>query len=157
MNELTAIAMTFGVSEPVFTIRPSGRELEFTVKNQYQIPPSEDPVYNAVKHHCSERLNVGSRCFFSNVDVRYVWNGMVKTIRETFSNTSPLKNPKQSKLYKWLQDTDALYNNASCQVGFISLYRYVINNGVDGSRDHENQHAKNLIAILELMKEKHEN
>jgi hypothetical protein len=76
----------------------------------------------------------------------------MRTVRKTYENCSPLKNPKQSKLYKWLYENNIKYYDQSAVV-FIMLYRYIITNEVENAGSN-NAHGKNVIAILELMKEK---
>ena len=83
-----------------------------------------------------------------------VFHGMVQAIKQLYLNTSPLKNPKQSKTYKWLCDLHTARYDCPSSVGLIGLYRYIMNNGIEDTRDKTNQHAKNVLAVLEVMKDK---
>lgn len=157
MKELDDMAATFGVSEPVFTIsvHSGSGDLQFDVKNEYRPAESMDPVYNLMAGTYSERLAKEQRRFEANVDTNMVYDRIVDTIRRVVVNASPLKNPRQSKLYKWLCERDPMYNNPST-VGFIALYRYIIAEHLQDAVDSENPHAKNVLAVLELMREKYE-
>jgi len=157
MNELDAIAASFGVSEPVFKISLSSRggDLIFDLKNTYQPPDSDDPVYKLIVLTRNETLNKDKRRFESCNNSSSAYASIINTIRRVIVNTSPLKNPMQTKLYKWLCKHGYGYHNSQF-AGFIALYRYVMNNGIQDTRDNTNPHAKNVLAILELMREKHE-
>jgi hypothetical protein len=79
-------------------------------------------------------------------------------LRNFLVNASPLKNPQQSKLYKWFVDRSTM-ETLAWREGMIALYRYLHQHvdsrfRFDGGSD--NQHAKNYIIILEKMKEKYE-
>jgi hypothetical protein len=155
MNELDKIASTFGQSEPVFVITSedsSHSELRFTVKNKYEPSLTDDPLYNLIAGTFSEYLDKGRKRFEGSVSTDRAYASLIQYIRATILNYSPLKNPKQSKLYKWLGEYNPAYKDSS--EGFIALYRYIVNSGIGDTRDHTNPHAKNVIAILELMKEK---
>ena len=157
MTELEQIAATFGVSEPVFKIKVDSRgDLEFDVKSEYRPAPQTDPVAVLVAMQYSEHLNKEKRCFEKTVNIEGAYNRMINSIRQVTMNTLPLKNPKQSKLYKWLCECDPKYHNPT-SVGFIALYRYIVSNSILETRDNTNPYAKNVIAVLELMREKHEN
>ena len=157
MTELDKIADSFGVSVPVFKITLDGSgDLRFDLKNKYQVPDSEDPVYKLVAETYNESLNKNKRRFERSHDCARAFGGMMSTIRQVTINASPLKNPKQTRLYKWLSEYNSVYHNPS-SVGFIALYRYIMNNGIEETRDNTNPHAKNVLAVLELMREKYEN
>ena len=157
MTELAAIADTFGSSEPIFkvTLDYSG-DLKFDVKDKYMAPESYDPVHQVVAGTWHETLDVKGGRHISQVDLDGAQRVIVRTSIEIVVNASTLKNPKQSQLYKWLQEHKPRYHNSS-SVGFIALYRYIIANDIADTRDNTNPHAINVIAILELMKEKYEN
>jgi len=156
MTELDDIAAKFGTSEPVFKVSlDSSGKLRFEVKNEYKPQESDDPVYTLIASTFSEHLDKHSKRFEARVDIERAYANIINHIRQVVVNASPLKNPKQSKLYKWLCERDPVYHNPS-SAGFIALYRYVVANGIEEIRDDTNPHAKNVIAILELMREKYE-
>ena len=112
MNDIERIVSTFGVSEPIFKIRLNGTDdLTFDVKNQYAPPKTDDPVYELIASRWRENLNKQKRCFEGYVDVEGVYSKMRTVIRVVLLNSSPLKNPKQSKLYHWLEDHRSVYND----------------------------------------------
>jgi hypothetical protein len=159
MSELKDIAASFGSSEPVFEIKINIHgELEFILKNKYVPHKSDDPIQNLVVDLWRETLNKAEGRFESYVNIDYVYADILHLIQDVLQNISPLKNPKQSILYKWLQERhcDSAGYNGPLSVGFIALYRYIIWNGISGTRDTENPHAKNVLTVLELMREKHE-
>ena len=152
MTELDEIVETFGVSEPVFKIVATAYgELEFKVKNEYTPPVGDEPVSTLLATYYRESLDKYNRCFEKAVNVEGAYSNITSTIRQFALNASPLKNPKQSKLYKWLCSRDITHKNPSAP-GFIMLYRYIITHNIGTT----GPHAKNVIAILELMREKYE-
>ena len=153
MSELDNIAATFGVSEPIFHVRADSRgDLSFDIKTQYKPEKTDDPVQSLLVDNWRESLDKHGRCFKKHVNVEIAYREMVDTVRETMLQCSQLKNPKQSTLYKWLREIPLVYNGP-LSVGFIALYRYIRNEDITDDRS---PHAKNVIAILELMKEKYE-
>ena len=156
MNELDTIAASFGTSEPVYKIKVDSRNnLEFIIKNKYMPPKSNDPVERLLAAQWNEYLDKENRRMHRNVNIDSAYSRMLVVIGDVFINCSTLKNPKQSILYKWFNNLDMKYNGP-LSVGFIALYRYIVNNGIEKTRDNANPHAKNVIAILELIREKYE-
>lgn len=155
MNELDKIASSFGVSDPVFKIKlGSHGDLEFEVKNEYSPPiVTNDPVYAIVRKQWNESLDKGRKCFTKYVDTKTAYRAILDTVKEVYNAKSPLKNPSQSVMYQWLCKQE--YNGPTMP-GFIGLYRYIINNQIGDIRDKNDPRVKNVLAVLELMKEKHE-
>ena len=156
MSELDEIAASFGVSKPIFVARMSSdnRTIQFDLKERYTPPASDDPVTTLMAEYYSEFLNVDKRCITASTSPDRVFSEIKGYIKQFVVRTSPLKNPKQAKLFKWLNDGSFVYNDAS-SVGFIALYRYIMNNGIMHTKEKNNPHVKNVVAILELMREKH--
>ena len=155
MSELDDIAATFGSSEPVYVVTLDNRgDLDFTVKNQYSPKRTDDPVQALLVEGWREWLDKSSGRFMVSVNIEGAYNRIVETVEQVMVNSSALKNPKQSRLYKWLQ-TPGRYNGPTSE-GFIALYRYIMDNGIKENRNNTNPYAKNVIAILELMREKYE-
>jgi hypothetical protein len=156
MSELDDIAATFGVSEPVFTVEIRNRDLHFNCKKQYTpYINSNDPINVLVANYYYEHLNAHKGCYEATVSIERVYIDIVTMVRRVAINTSHLKNPKQSKLHKWLCTQYTGYHNEQ-SAGFIALYRYLMNNNLADCRDKNNPHAKNVIGILEMMREKYE-
>jgi hypothetical protein len=156
MNELEAIAATFGTSDPVFTVTVDRDSLGFDVLNKYTPPKTGEPVHDLLVDKWREGLDKRKRRYEAYTDIEGAYRTMVSIVHKVALNSSPLKNPKQSRLFKWLDDHQTRYND-SLSVGYIALYRYIIDKGIKENRDNTNPHAKNVIAILELIREKYEN
>jgi hypothetical protein len=159
---LTAIFDKFGNSEPIFRVNVDdhGDAVRFTPKTKYT--PSSDGVTDPVEIHMirayQESFDRDARRFEKD-DIRpRVWSEMADFITLFYLNNSPLKNPKQSKLYKFLKILEGRYNHESYADGVVSLYRYIKQNANTVSRRYnpDNVHAKNVLLILEKMKEAYE-
>ena len=156
MSELDTIAATFGSSEPVFKISAQGStSLYFDVKNQYVPIETNDPVQKLMAASWHESLNKQKGRFEPRVDIEGTYRKILSAIGSVIVGSSPLKNPKQSRLFKWFNNQSTMYND-TLSVGYIALYRYIIANGIKENRDNANPYAKNVLAILELMREKYE-
>lgn len=165
MSELDVLATKFGHSEPVYVLNTIDRyddqgatRMELVLKNPYD-PDSEtrdlDPVMQLLAGAYSETFNSRTGAFESCIDLKRVYDNILAMCTKVLANVSPLKNPKQSKLYNWMSNYEGKYNDPSA-VGFIALYRYIYVNNVVATRNKSDPHAKNFIAILELMREKYE-
>jgi len=156
MSELNDIASTLGTSEPIFKITAErDGQLNFKVKQQYVPTKTGDPVQALIVEAWRESLDVYTKRFEKHINIESAYSTIVDTVQKVFVNCSPLKNPKQSTLYKWLNGMPLRYNGP-LSPGFIALYRYIVNCNIQGTGNKNNPHAKNVIAILELMKEKYE-
>lgn len=158
MSELEEIGRKFGTSKPVFQItidNSDATDVALVLKNKYVPPKSEDPIFNLVAETWSERFDKSERSFIYSVNVELAYSKIMDRIKQFVINTSALKNPKQSTLYKWLSLTDHMYKD-SLSAGFIALYRYMFNNNVKPVKDHSCPRVNNILAVLELMKEKNE-
>lgn len=161
-DTLLEIQSKFGRSKPVFTgkLDSSGYGVEFTCAESYDPQTADldhsDPVVQLMVEGYSERFD--KQDFFQVYDNKEtIARRMFDSIRQAFKQASPLKNPVQSKLYKWLDFNNM--NSLHRREGIISLYRYVFATSGDDFRfkdGSDNPHAKNLVAILEKMKEKYE-
>lgn len=162
MNPLIEIAKVYKQSEPVFKVelKYGGDELRFVVKDQY-LPtdenPGADPILDLLAGEWTENLDKQNRVFRNNVNTERAYYRMMGAIRDFMLIASPLKNPKQSKLYQWLyKQQDMAYNSPSC-VGFIALYRYLMREEISrSSAINSDPHVKNAMMILELMREKYD-
>ena len=155
------IASKFGVSKAIFGVgldTNDSSRINIYVKNPYSpsidIKADGDPLERLVASVYRERYDNVSMKFehaFSGDDAYYtIISDMIKTYKEI----SPLKNPKQSKLFRWLHSVPkSITNNPSAQ-GFIGLYRYIRTNRTHMRRGSE--HASNVLAILEMMRHKYE-
>jgi hypothetical protein len=138
---LKLMTADFGHSEPVYEgqVSSDGRYISFILKDPYSPNPSdyEDPVMKVLATHYRESTRnpyLGKIVFKADVNIDRCIDAMTAYIYDFYIQKSPLKNPKQSRLYKWF---NTIYNDRASE-GFIHLYRYIVNN------------------VLEMMREKHE-
>lgn len=163
MSELERIAETFSVSKPVFvsTLKWDDDTLEFELKDRHNpIDENEsDPVRALLAQHWSEVLDRRTLKYTPTVDVEKAFFELKRVVETFYLQNSPLKNPKQTKLYKWLSCNDlhvAGYKHPTVE-GFIALFRYMHSEGLQNARSlSDDARVKNIIAILELMREKYE-
>jgi len=159
---LQDIQVKFGVSEPIFNVSlaKDKSEIRIEVQNQYK-PPTEnitDPVEKFMAERYEEHYDRRAKRWVKDDICQNTYRAMVEVVCDTYVTASPLKNPRQSNMYKWLRGDCRQYGHI-CNDGFIMLYRYIENNRnvagrFDGGRD--NKCLKNLLGILEKMKEKYE-
>ena len=160
MKSLEDRAKIFRVSEPIFKLKVSedGTYLEFTLEDQYD-PNSDvdtdDLIMRLLASAYSERLDRKSGEFHKEVDYNRVFVTAWNSVTQIIVNASPLKNPKQTKLYKYFNGRDPIYNNPDSSA-ILALYEYMIDKGITNSRDNTNSHVKNVLAVLELLREKYE-
>jgi hypothetical protein len=152
-----------GQSEPVFVGEIRDGDLVFVLKNEYDPKTADvdhsDPVANLVVSNYRESFDKHGKCFTkSDRAIEIAQREVFNFVKRAFVQASPLKNPQQSKLYKWFEF--GKINSLERRQGLIALYRYVNahidkrTSRFDGGPD--SVHAKNLVAILEKMKEKYE-
>jgi hypothetical protein len=162
-NQLLDMQEKFGTSRPVFlgVKNPHSGEIEFSCSDPYD-PVSvdldkTDPVVTLMINNYSEQFDPQDKVY-TKLDRREgVLRDMHVNLKSALINALPLKNPQQSKLYKWYGSH--FEHMVNVQDGFIALYRYVASHTDSKFRfneDSENPHAKNLVAIIEKMKEKYE-
>jgi sulfur relay (sulfurtransferase) DsrC/TusE family protein len=158
---LRAIWDKFGCSEPVFDAQLSDdqNEVVFVVRNKYK--PNDvgvtDPVEQMMIRCYREEFSRSDRRFVKTDYIANVHHEIVKQLREFYAIYSPLKNPSQSRLYRWLYREVDVYNSSLLD-GLVYLYRYIKSNENENGRfdgGKENPHVKNALAILEKMKEKY--
>jgi hypothetical protein len=160
---LNAIAASFGVSEPIFVVEPKNNDHEvvFKAKNPYKPDLKDYPslLGQLVAARYQERFRSNQGIFVNETRCEDVYRIMLISIRKIHSKYGGLKNPKQSKLYKWLRLMEDKYNHPFNE-GFISLYLYLRQHAptdeyrfVDGAN---NPHVKNILLIIERMKDKYE-
>lgn len=164
-DTLLEIFDKLGQSKAVFVgKRNSSGDIEFETQAQYS-PHDEDIERDAVSElildnyteHFDKHMG---RFVKQSACINNATRHMYSAIKKAYINASPLKNPQQSKLWKWM-DCDNMSRTLERREGLIALYRYVVGS-VSDTRDFrfdggpDNVHAKNLVAILEKMKEKYE-
>ncbi len=151
----------FGTSRAVFIgVKNDDGNIEFQATNHYDANSVDldhnDPVVKRMVANYSETFNMQTKKFekqsFDTIALRDIYND----IKNAFLSASPLKNPRMSKLYKWMYEN---IERLEYEEGMIALYRYVSTSTGNSFRfkdGPDNPHAKNLVAILEKMREKYE-
>lgn len=157
MNILKQVAKQFDVSKPIFVAKVDENDstVEFQLKEEYRPKASQyaDPVAKLLASKYQENYDKTLKRFVHSFNYEHIYKDIMKDIQLFYVEHTTLKNPKQSKLYKWL---DLAYTNEMkhpASEGFIALYRYIHGNGGIGNN---NMTVENVLAILELMKEKYE-
>jgi hypothetical protein len=158
---LDEIVDGFGASLPIFRgeLRDDGETVEFTLKDPYEPEKGllvEDPVLRLALEMRREQYNYRNQNFEDATESHHIYTHMVRALLSAFLHYSELKNPKQTKLFKWLQSMDDKYNHPSVEA-FVSLYRYAATHSLaERNAPKSSAHAKNMIAIMELIKDKYE-
>jgi len=157
VNILKEVAKQFDVSKPLFVaiVDEDDGSIQFQLKEVYRPNPKAfaDPIAKLLCHKYQETFDKDLKRFVHSFNFEYAYKDIMKDITLFYIEHTNLKNPKQSRLYKWL---DLSYTNDMrhpASEGFIALYRYIHGNGGIGSND---MTVENVLAILELMKEKYE-
>ena len=157
------------VSRPIFQGTLSKGNISFDTRSTADINVDfyEDPIDKLIVENSSEHFRYDTydplmSKFARTGNFASVYSKIMNTVLKVYSHSCGLKNPKSSVMYKWLDESysSAPRNNADLEPGFIALYRYICKNADVTSRRFEGQidqkHAKNILAILSKMKEKHE-
>jgi hypothetical protein len=157
LQKMQSIADSFGNSKPIFKISLEGdHDLSLSLVDKYSPPETDDILTNVIKNTWSESFNREKLVYEGSCDLEAAFRSMRAEVVKMYQNNSPLKNPHQSKLGKWFRsDMTFIYNNPST-IGFVELFRYAHEKGILDLRDKENPHVKNVLAVLELMREKYE-
>lgn len=153
----------FGNTKAVFRgTKNSSGDLDFISEHIYD-PKTvnldhQDPVVKLMISNYREGFDKNSTKYVKSENtINSTISDMFADLRRALHSASPHKNPQQSKLYKWFANSSTI-ETLSRYEGIIALYKYVYVN-TDALRQFSgtnNVHAKNLIAIIEKMKEKYE-
>lgn len=138
------------------------KDILFQVKDEYDPTTAqinkEDPIESMMLGHYNELFVKHDNKFAkSSSMMEQTMKEIFMEIKSALINASPLKQPHQSKLYKWFEY--GTINTPAMREGMIALYRYIYKHTDEDFRfkeGSENPHAKNVVAILEKMKEKYE-
>lgn len=160
MSSLDVMFEKFGHSKAIFSAKKSSDgEIQFELKEAYDPSTVDldktDPVVKLLISNYHESFDRHDGCFKKGDSIRSTTNDMRISLRSALVNASPLKNPQQSKLYKWFVE----YVYRIDEEVLIALYRYVAQNSTDQFRFYDgsnNPHAKNLVAIVEKLRDKYE-
>ena len=161
---LEKIEEAFSVSKAVFIgAKAEGGDIEFTVKTPYDPMSAKldhtDPVVKRMVESYSENFNRYEGRYNLNSCKDRVWGIILRALSTAYINASPLKNPIQSKTYKWFVNDIDRHGDDRLREGLLELYRYVITHTTGEFRFYngsDNPHAKNLVAIVEKLRDKYE-
>lgn len=167
---LEKIGAKLGTSRAVFvsnTDRNLDRVGEFflQIKDQYKVDLEKftDPVERIVAQRWYESYDRNKKQFELAIGYDTIYAELVNSLTRLYTLNSGLKSPNQSKLYKWLRSMENRYNHKhKYRDGFIALYRYAAANipmsggGTEFGKDPNSVHVKNVLAILEKMRDKDE-
>ena len=156
------VANSFPVSRPVFVAQSDERNLYFNLKCKTRIESSniEDPIVRRIANCCTENLRKTDTGFefVMECNAAAVYMHIVNTVKIVYERNCGLKQPRQSRMYKWIDSSYEGYNHESHE-GFIALYRYIAQHATITSRYNghlDKVHADNVIAVLERMRNKYE-
>jgi len=157
------VANRFPVSRPIFVALGDSRNLYFDIKCRAQIDLSkiQDPIEKKIAECCSETLlkNGTGFEFIRRCNTESVYAHITNVVKSVYEKNCGLKQPRQSRMYSWLNSLCGRYNHESYE-GFMALYRYIaqhanrIGDRYDGTL--AKVHADNVIAVLEKMRNKYE-
>jgi hypothetical protein len=152
----------FKVSRPIFYLQvaQSGGIIDAQRSVfKYKPTPSvkDDVVADLMCNVYTEHFNIERGAYEIDIyDIaeraaRFIYAEIPKFIEQEMK----LKNPKQSKLYKWAYLIPK--NNTELDKGILLLYRYMHHSVYDDSipATERSAHAANIIALLEAMMEKY--
>ncbi len=153
----------FTVSRPIFRMKVSddGSRLEVpsTPLYRYRPEPIEgDILSKLVCKNYQEYINADLGHFSINKDeiVKRTMDTIRSNIPSFLEKNLPMRNPRQSKLYRWA------YRNMPRDEGtndaLIMLYKYICQYSDNNLRIPAayKEHLDNVIALLDAMREKHE-
>lgn len=157
MNILEDVMSKFPTSKAIFTgqIDNDGFRVEFSLKEPYnpQTDAIVDPIESTIARLYSERLNDSRRRMVHSVHLSSVYEDIVRDVMRLYEERSPLKNPTQSKVYKWMRDMKHDMHHPAAE-GFIGIFRYM--HTVDVKLLSNPDTMDNVLTILEMMMEKYE-
>lgn len=146
MKLLDEIAKKFNTTKPIFRVKiEDDGSLRFYPKEKFSLSAAdfEDPVDKLLTYYLSEHFKDGK--FVVHLESSGAYRELIENILTHYERESPLRNPTQSRLYKWVISVRADHDHPAGE-GFIKLYRYM-----------HSMPSSTFIAILELMREKYEN
>lgn len=156
---------TLPASKAVFSAELGNQNLYFHVKNPLVLNPDDysDPLESLIVKLNSESFSRGPGILPRHT--RYCSPGTVlsnikSTLIKIYERNCGLKNPKLSAVHKFIRNVE-LRNTSSVINGLVLLYRYAGINCNDkkmlaGGYGIDEPHIKNIIAILNKMKDKYD-
>lgn len=160
ITNLRKYAEHFSKSEPRFALRlsPSGSTVNAVVADKYiPTPVSSEPLAKLVCEKYKESFSMSRHEYDMSIDgivddtMREIRRIIISSVKVNLG----MKNPRQSKLYRWLVN-DMPKNNIEFNSGLILLYNYIKQNCTDNFKANSLDHANNIILIVDSMRIKNE-
>lgn len=132
MREIEEAISKLKTNRPIFNVKLSNDYdgdscITFTLTESIdRSVKTGDPILDAVNERYSEYLNARERKFEVAVNASSVYNNVVfQLVRSVYVRNSLLKEPKLSKIYRFLK---TLYNtkNKDMSNAMISLYKHLL-------------------------------
>lgn len=152
------------VSKPIFKASGDKTQIyfELDVRVHHDKSDYEDALDKLILDNMQESFNIDAHppSFKNHCDANNVYRKMFDIVLKTYEKTVPLKNPRSSAVYKWLNGLSRSSRDDTHE-GIIALYRYIgAHADVASSRYDGNslpkQHADNVLAILGKMRDKYD-
>lgn len=158
-----------GTSKPVFKIKEAadGNYVDFVVKDKYEPEPAKTVIEYMVRSSFSERFNKHDHKFVVETKPDTVYRKASEAIMNIYTQGCPLKNPRLGATHKYLRRN--IHNiHSPFASGILSLFSYALENCIrDENKTVDitnirfegginNIHLKNIVAILEKIREKYE-
>lgn len=152
-------------SKPIFVAQPSDNDIYFELKDKQLVDTDSftDPVDQLIAATVTETFEKNrdrkkSR-FVRSCRTDGIFQKIGTVVIAVYEKHCGLKNPRQSRTYKWLYSACNSINDEQYN-GIVALYRYIAKNTDVHSRRFDGQldqaHANNVLAILEKMRNKYE-
>lgn len=162
MRQLESISKTFDVSRPIFrlTIDSSGDSIDINVSepvHRYRPIAEEGNILEElVVSHYKESFAIKEGIFQVNSESIAVeaMNEIRDSFRKFLERNMEMKNPRQSKLYKW---TYSMPNTTDFNDTLVMVYKYIRSFTNEDMRFTIGNldHVGNAIALLTAMEEKY--
>lgn len=163
MKQLLERTENFGTSRPVFrlTMDDDKRTISMNQRDpleKYSPTPVEgDLLSELVCDYYTESFNIHQGEFaVDKYDVaQQAMNKIYNMLPSFLEKNMELKNPRQSKLYRWYYRSQPKqhedYND-----GIVMLYKYIRSFADDDMKASDTKHIKNAIAVMEAIMESYE-
>lgn len=161
MKRLLAYARKFETSRPVFVLSKERSYIDVNVNSpmyMYRPQPETDDVLEELVCSNFQEQFVVSRGQFE-INVQRIVEESMSDVRASMANflekNLEMKNPKQSKLYKWFYYSGNMPNSDNFNDSLCLLYKYLRTFSSSDMRGVGIEHINNAIAIMEAIMEKY--
>lgn len=102
--------------------------IDFCVVNPIdRSTPTEDPILDAVNQRYAEWLNKDERALKVEISPSSVYNNVIyPLVKLVYVRNSPLKEPKLSKIYRFIKNTAYNSRNNDITNVMVSLYKHLL-------------------------------